>query len=111
MNVECLECGQPYDDDGQQTCLCHPSSYATYSGTQTKSDSVIEAVANIAIGAGVALLAQLVWFPIIGKDFSLMENLATTGFFTVVSFVRSYSIRRIFNGRSVYQTIKGMISK
>jgi hypothetical protein len=73
---------------------------------QTKMDSVIEALFNILIGAGIALVAQFIWFPILGKSFTLGENLATTAFFTLVSFIRSYGIRRYFNGRSVYQTLK-----
>lgn len=75
---------------------------------QTKMDSALEAATNILIGAGIALMAQMIWFPILGKHFTLSENLATTGFFTLVSFVRSYGIRRLFNGRSVYQSIKGL---
>ena len=73
---------------------------------QSKIDSVLEAVTNILIGAGVALVAQVIWFPIIGKHFTFAENVATTAFFTLVSFTRSYGIRRAFNGRSVYQLIK-----
>lgn len=73
---------------------------------QSKIDSALEALTNIAIGAGIALLAQIVWFPIIGKSFTLTENLMTTAFFTLVSFVRSYGIRRLFNGKSVYKAIK-----
>ena len=69
-------------------------------------DSVLEAITNILIGAGIALMAQLIWFPLIGKHFTLSENLATTAFFTLVSFARSYGVRRAFNGRSVYQSIK-----
>ena len=78
---------------------------------QTKIDSVLEAITNILIGAGIALIAQLIWFPIIGKHFSLSENLATTAFFTVVSFTRSYGIRRLFNGRSIYQLLKVKVGK
>jgi hypothetical protein len=74
---------------------------------QSKIDSVIEALVNIIIGAGVALLAQLVWFPLIGKEFTMSENLCTTAFFTLVSFWRSYALRRLFNGRSVWLVIKG----
>ncbi|WP_188708178.1 DUF7220 family protein [Neiella marina] len=73
---------------------------------QTKIDSALEAVTNILIGAGIALLAQLIWFPVLGKQFTLAENLATTAFFTAVSFTRSYGVRRMFNGRSVYQSLK-----
>ena len=76
---------------------------------QTKTDSILEALTNIAIGAGIALLAQIIWFPIIGKDFTLADNLMTTAFFTLVSFVRSYGIRRLFNGRSIYQIIRNRL--
>ena len=70
---------------------------------QTKIDSVLEAITNILISAGIALAAQIIWFPIIGKDFTLIDNLMTTAFFTIVSFARSYGVRRLFNGKSVYQ--------
>jgi len=78
---------------------------------QSKIDSALEALTNIFIGAGAALVAQLIWFPIIGKDFTFFENVITTVFFTLVSFVRSYGIRRLFNGRSVYLTIKNKLTR
>lgn len=31
------------------------------------------------------------------KPFTLLENIQWTGWFTVLSIVRSYSLRRIFN--------------
>ena len=77
---------------------------------QSKVDSILEALTNIMIGASIALASQLIWFPLIGKSFTLGENLATTAFFTIVSFVRSYAIRRLFNGRTVYQSIKGRLN-
>lgn len=58
---------------------------------------MLEAGTNIFIGAVIALLAQLIWFPFIGKDFTMVENLWTTAFFTLVSFTRSYVVRRWFN--------------
>lgn len=73
---------------------------------QSKMDSALEAIVNILIGAGVALCAQLIWFPVIGKEFTFAENLWTTAFFTLVSFWRSYLLRRLFNGRSVWNVIK-----
>ena len=78
---------------------------------QTKIDSVLESITNILIGAGIALIAQIVWFPIIGKDFTLIDNLMTTAFFTIVSFIRSYGVRRLFNGKSIYLTIKANLSQ
>lgn len=77
--------------------------------TQSKIDSVLESLTNIMIGAGVALTSQLLWFPLIGKSFTIGENLATTAFFTLVSFIRSYFVRRWFNGRTVYQSIKAKL--
>ena len=76
---------------------------------QSKVDSVLEALTNIAIGAGIALIAQLIWFPLIGKQFTMTENLMTTAFFTLVSFARSYGIRRLFNGKSVYKMIRNRV--
>ena len=72
---------------------------------QTKKDSVLESITNILIGAGIALAAQIIWFPIIGKDFTMTDNLTTMAFFTLVSFIRSYGIRRLFNGKSVYRSL------
>ena len=77
---------------------------------QSRIDSVLEALTNIAIGAVVALMAQLIWFPIIDKQFTFAENLLTTAFFTLVSFARSYFVRRSFNGNSVYQSIKDRLT-
>ena len=77
---------------------------------QSKLDSAIEALTNILIGAGVALCAQLIWFPLLGKEFTMTENLYTTLFFTLVSFWRSYALRRLFDGRSVYIWIKQKVS-
>jgi len=74
---------------------------------QTKLDSLLETLTNIAIGAVIALITQIIWYPIIGKHFTFAENLMTTGFFTMVSIIRMYTIRRVFNGRSIYNVIRG----
>lgn len=78
---------------------------------QSRKDSMLEAITNIVIGAGVAFLSQIIWFPLIGKEFTMVDNLMTTAFFTIVSFARSYYIRRIFNGKSIYLTIKSRIKE
>lgn len=78
---------------------------------QSRKDSMLEAIINILIGAVVALLSQIIWFPIIDKEFTMVDNLMTTAFFTIVSFARSYYIRRIFNGKSIYLTIKSRIKE
>ncbi len=66
---------------------------------QTKLGSLIESIMNIVIGFGVALLSQIVIFPIVGIHISLSTNLEISAYFTVISLVRSYVIRRWFNAR------------
>lgn len=67
--------------------------------TQTRIGSFIESVMNIVIGYGVAIASQVVIFPLFGIHISLSDNLAIGGWFTLVSLVRSYAIRRWFNAR------------
>ena len=67
--------------------------------TQTRLGSLIEALINIAIGYGVALASQIVIFPLFDIHISLSTNMWIGAWFTVVSLVRSYVIRRWFNAR------------
>ena len=66
---------------------------------QTRTASLIESVFNVVIGYGVALASQLVIFPMFGIHISLSDNLAISAWFTIISLVRSYAIRRWFNAR------------
>lgn len=59
--------------------------------------SFVEALANVALGYGVALAAQMVIFPAFGLVVTLGEHLAIGAAFTVVSIARSYLVRRLFN--------------
>lgn len=65
--------------------------------SQSRRASAVEAVANVLIGYGVAVAAQVVIFPMFGLHASLPENLAIGGLFTLVSLARSYALRRLFN--------------
>ena len=70
---------------------------------QSRLASLIESLANVAIGYSVALATQLTVFPLFGLEVRLDQNLAIGAIFTVVSIVRSYAVRRAFNwwhGRS-----------
>ena len=71
---------------------------------QSRLDSVIESIVNIAIGALVALLAQLLIFPRYGLHPTFGENLQITFWFTLVSFARSYLLRRYFNLHQYFLT-------
>jgi hypothetical protein len=58
--------------------------------------SLVEAVANVLVGYGVAVATQVLVFPLFGIATSLPENLVIGGVFTVVSIFRSYLLRRAF---------------
>ena len=64
---------------------------------QTRLHSFIESIINIAVGYGVAITAQILIFPLFGMEVSLGDNLLIGGLFTIVSLIRSYILRRIFN--------------
>ena len=72
----------------------------TTQGPQTKAGSLIESLTNILIGYGVALASQLAIFPMFGVHLPFSANLWIGAWFTVISLVRSYVIRRWFNARS-----------
>lgn len=65
--------------------------------SQTRRNSAIEATANVTIGYIVAITAQMAIFPLFGIHIPASEHLAIGGLFTVVSLVRSYALRRLFN--------------
>lgn len=64
---------------------------------QTKIESLIESLVNILIGYGVALISQILVFPLFGIIVPLSTNMWIGAWFTVISLVRSYVIRRWFN--------------
>lgn len=77
-------------------------------GHQSRADSVMEALTNIVVGIGIGQATNLVVIPMVmGVPISAAENLALSGCYTVVSLVRQYVLRRAFNGRSVWQAVKG----
>ncbi len=67
---------------------------------QTRIGSLIEAGLNVLIGFSVALASQMVVFPLVGiHGVTLGTNLEISAYFTVISLLRSYAIRRWFNAR------------
>ena len=63
---------------------------------QSRRMSLVEAITNVVVGFGVALLTQIIVFPLLDLAVSLGENLAIGGLFTVASIARSYALRRVF---------------
>ncbi|MGD8109350.1 DUF7220 family protein [Vibrio sp. TRT 17S01] len=64
---------------------------------QSKKQSLLESICNVVVGYVLALLSQLIIFPYFGVYVSLQDNLLIGAFFTVVSIIRSYALRRLFN--------------
>jgi hypothetical protein len=63
---------------------------------QTKKQSLFESVINVLVGFWVAVLIQVLVFPIFGIEATFGENLAISLIFTIVSILRGYILRRFF---------------
>ena len=72
---------------------------------QSKKMSLIETVLSVLIGYIVALLSQIVVFPLFDIKVSLIDNLLIGLLFTVISIIRGYYIRRLFNWIDFNRTI------
>lgn len=59
--------------------------------------SATEAVANVAIGYGIAVAATAVILPAFGYPVTAQDALGISAAFTAVSLARSYLLRRVFN--------------
>jgi len=66
---------------------------------QKKSFSLVEATTNTAIGLVTSFLIQIVLYPIMNIPVRLEQNVIITVVFTVVSIIRSYLVRRLFNNK------------
>lgn len=74
---------------------------------QSRLDSLMEAITNVVIGFTINLIANwliLPWFLDVEPDFASFAALGAM--YTAVSVARSYVIRRAFNGRTVWQTLR-----
>ena len=65
---------------------------------QSRWMSFVESVANVLVGYGVAVLTQMLVFPLFGMRASVSDNLLIGVIFTVVSLARSFTLRRVFEG-------------
>jgi hypothetical protein len=64
---------------------------------QSRIMSATEAMVNIAIGYVVSVTANLLVLPLFGYDVTFGDSLAIGLAFTVISLIRSYVVRRLFN--------------
>ncbi len=63
---------------------------------QTRAMSLVESVANVVVGYGVAVVTQILIFPMFGLRTTLAQNLLMGLAFTVISVARSFTLRRLF---------------
>ncbi|WP_353429098.1 DUF7220 family protein [Paracoccus denitrificans] len=63
---------------------------------QSRLMSLAESVANVIVGYGVAVVTQILIFPIFGLHTTLAQNLKIGAAFTVMSIARSFALRRVF---------------
>ena len=66
---------------------------------QTKLQSAIETVTQTVVGFGVALISQLTLFPFFDINIPFSSNLWIGLWFTGISVLRGYIVRRIYNKR------------
>lgn len=68
---------------------------------QTRIGSATETATNIILGFGMSMLINGVLLPSMGFHVTAAQNLEIVAIFTVVSVIRSYSLRRFFNWLAV----------
>ena len=68
---------------------------------QSKRQSLIESFTNIFIGWVISVISSAIIFPLLGVDLPLEANLKASAFFTVISIVRTYFVRRYFNHQAL----------
>jgi membrane protein implicated in regulation of membrane protease activity len=63
---------------------------------QSRIMSMVEAAANVVVGYVLAIATQIVVFPWFGIETGLAEHLTIGLLFLIVSLLRSYLLRRLF---------------
>ena len=63
---------------------------------QSRTMSMVESVANVIVGYGIAVALQILIFPAFGLQMTLAQNLKIAAAFTVISICRSFALRRVF---------------
>ena len=63
---------------------------------QSRTMSLVESVANVVVGYGIAVASQILIFPAFGLHITMAQNLKLAAAFTIISICRSFALRRIF---------------
>lgn len=73
---------------------------------QSRAMSLVEAISNVVVGYGLAVVTQMIVFPWFGLNTTVRQNLGIGLIFTVVSLIRSYTSRRLFNMAKCRQSLE-----
>ena len=68
---------------------------------QSRRLSLLESLVNVLVGYGVAVITQMLVFPLFGLVASVSQNLGLGLVFTGISLIRSYLLRRVFEALRV----------
>jgi len=66
--------------------------------SQSRKGSALESFTNVLVGLCVSFGVNAVVYPLFGWHINSAVNIELCAIYTVVSLVRSYALRRIFNG-------------
>ena len=67
---------------------------------QTKKQSFTESLVNTITGFTISLASTFLIFPLVGFESSFKINFIVTIYFTLISVLRNYLIRRFFNKKT-----------
>ena len=67
---------------------------------QKRIYSLLESFTNVVIGYLVAVGSQIIIFPLFGINIPIQDNFLIGLWFTIISIIRSYILRRIFTKRT-----------
>ena len=70
---------------------------------QGKKGSLVESIIQVLTGWGVAIITQLIVYPLMGIEVSIVQNINLSLIFIVVGFIKQYYVRRLFE---IYVNIK-----
>lgn len=73
---------------------------------QTRLESFLEAAIGVGIGIVTSMLLSHWLFPAVGAPITFKQNATITGAFTLLSLVRTYYVRRMFNKFHLRDKIK-----
>ena len=77
--------------------FCHNGAAVVSAAGQSQMLSVVESITNVVIGYGLAILSQMLIYHALDIPVEFKVQLLIGVWFTAVSLVRTYIVRRVFN--------------